>query len=956
MPQRSTRIPSLLAALLVVAPEFAAAQTIVDPTPPWQGVGPNGAQITVIAPDPLDASSIHLGSVGGNVFKTTDGGTSWSALGNGLLATTVAEIELPATGDGALYARSNDQVYAWLPEEDLWVPRPIPGSPRLYGIELGRSSDDLGVLYALTSNGNLGGCCSLWTSDNEGLTWSEKPSGFFGQSLAVLDTDPATLIVGGSRIFRSVDGGNTWSEAIGPPNVLPGVRRVFADPVDPATVYALARPLDLEAIAFTGDGLLKSVDAGATWFATGDGLPEGDGSQFSTTLTINPANPNEILHSNEYAASFRSTDGGASFTPFETPAEQLTDFQARLFAYLATGTLVGATRSSSDRPLAYAPAAAGPWSRPASTFPATTIEQVLPHPERADDWLIHLSDGRLLRTLDAGATWLPANAGLEARHPWFMMRSPSHADVLLTATTPIADFSLDTVIYRSSDGGNTWAEWSNLGTDPVRQLTGDPRRPGRLYAVGFYGTIYWSDDDGLSWSTAESLPDPDGAEPPATSESLEPTMTIPCQFVRDLAASPHEDVLLAGCVRDSGAPVSPPIYHSDAFVSRDAGATWQTAIDIVGGRPGQDAWSFAFDALDPDRAYAGLASGEFFRSEDGGLSWNREADAGVVGLRDVASRGGEVLLATVTRGVLRRAEEGIWQEINEGLSTLHIRDLEYASTPGRVLAGTEGGGLYVLERTVQCVDDAGGSCMLDRFRVTAEWRDEHGTWHPAGAQRVAPGTSAFWFFDDRNLELAVKMIDGRGVNGHFWFYAGALSDVAYRIHVLDTMSVGPRSRTYSSQPGLISSLADIEAFHDTAPTSNNTVHSHPKQTRRTPTSTPTITTQIPLTPVPPSVQLGEYRLTIEWRLEDGPDGLGFGRTFNELSAAFWFFEPGSLDLFFKILDGRGINGHDWLFAGSLTDVGFTLHVTHEPSGWARSYENPVGDFAGFLDLELGPDG
>src|SRR6478672_9469966 len=44
----------------------------------------------------------------------------------------------------------------------------------------------------------------------------------------------------------------------------------------------------------------------------------------------------------------------------------------------------------------------------------------------------------------------------------------------------------------------------------------------------------------------------------------------------------------------------------------------------------------------------------------------------------------------------------------------------------------------------------------------------------------------FWFFSPNNVELVVKVVDGRAFNGFFWVFVGALSDVAYEIIVTDT--------------------------------------------------------------------------------------------------------------------------------------------------------------------------
>jgi len=75
-----------------------------------------------------------------------------------------------------------------------------------------------------------------------------------------------------------------------------------------------------------------------------------------------------------------------------------------------------------------------------------------------------------------------------------------------------------------------------------------------------------------------------------------------------------------------------------------------------------------------------------------------------------------------------------------------------------------------------------------RFRIEVSWRDPRSG--DTGVGHVIPATedsAFFWFFDPDNVELLVKMIDGRRVNGGYWFFAGGLSDVETTITVVDTL-------------------------------------------------------------------------------------------------------------------------------------------------------------------------
>ena len=105
---------------------------------------------------------------------------------------------------------------------------------------------------------------------------------------------------------------------------------------------------------------------------------------------------------------------------------------------------------------------------------------------------------------------------------------------------------------------------------------------------------------------------------------------------------------------------------------------------------------------------------------------------------------------------------------------------------------------------------AGALCLAGgRFLVTAKWRLDNGEGAATPIGWTAE-TGTFWFFSPSNVELAVKVLDGRGVNGRFWVLFASLSDVDFDLEVLDT-TTGAR-RTYHNPRGTMASRADVEAF------------------------------------------------------------------------------------------------------------------------------------------------
>ena len=78
------------------------------------------------------------------------------------------------------------------------------------------------------------------------------------------------------------------------------------------------------------------------------------------------------------------------------------------------------------------------------------------------------------------------------------------------------------------------------------------------------------------------------------------------------------------------------------------------------------------------------------------------------------------------------------------------------------------------------------------------------------AVAITGDTGYFWFFNGDNVELVLKVLDGRSINGHYWVFYGALSSVQYTITVTDTET--QTSKVYTNPQGTLASVADTEAF------------------------------------------------------------------------------------------------------------------------------------------------
>jgi Fibronectin type III domain len=96
-----------------------------------------------------------------------------------------------------------------------------------------------------------------------------------------------------------------------------------------------------------------------------------------------------------------------------------------------------------------------------------------------------------------------------------------------------------------------------------------------------------------------------------------------------------------------------------------------------------------------------------------------------------------------------------------------------------------------------------------RFQVSVAWKTggNQGTGTPV---ILTDQSGMFWFFNAANIELVIKVLDARTLNGKFWIYYGALSDVEYDLTVTDTTT--GISHTYHNNPGNLCGKGDTSTF------------------------------------------------------------------------------------------------------------------------------------------------
>ncbi|MFY9821823.1 MAG: hypothetical protein WAM82_10605 [Thermoanaerobaculia bacterium] len=241
---------------------------------------------------PALLASVDFPAVETGVFRSTDGGTSWTRNVQGLTASVVSSIAVDAEDSNTLWAAANYVLFKSTDRGRTWnqIAEPRPATA-VYDRWVVTSPVDPQTVYLGRYDGQI------LRSRDGGATWSVagNPSG--GMTVLKADfQDPLTLWAAGSPggIFKSTDGGDSWTTLPGPgANIY--FQGLALSPSSPSTVYAGSLDATVR--------ILRSADAGATWTLAQSGIPTG-----VTVLAVDPSQP-ETAYTTSGGDIYKTLDG-----------------------------------------------------------------------------------------------------------------------------------------------------------------------------------------------------------------------------------------------------------------------------------------------------------------------------------------------------------------------------------------------------------------------------------------------------------------------------------------------------------------------------------------------------------------------------------------------------------------------------------------------------------------------
>jgi len=224
----------------------------------------------------------------------------------------------------------------------------------------------------------------------------------------------------------------------------------------------------------------------------------------------------------------------------------------------------------------------------------------------------------------------------------------------------------------------------------------------------------------------------------------------------------------------------------------------------------------------------------------------------------------------------------------------------------------------------------------------------------AQAVSLSGDTGFFWFFDPSNVELMVKVLDGRAANGRFWVFFGGLTNLAYTLTITDTAT--GTVKTYTNPAGKFASVGDTSAFPGTAGAARASLASAALDGSAATDLAPVSAKASTCATNDAHLCLSGSRIQVElnWKDFAGKTGIGHAVQLTGDTGYFWFTTPDNIEVIVKVLDARPVNGHFWVFYGALTNLEYTIKVTDVETGRTKSYFNPLRKFGSQGDTSAIP--
>jgi photosystem II stability/assembly factor-like uncharacterized protein len=609
----------------------------VDSGEHWSLLGRASARfdavITAIVVDPRDSNVLFASSwtrddvAGGGVFRSADGGQTWSNAG--LAGQAVRVLVMAPSDPDILVAGTLDGVFRSLDASKSWQRISPEHHAELRNFDaLAIDPRDSQIVYAGTFH-------LPWKTTDGGRTWNPIHEGMIDDSdvmSILIDSADSRRVYASacSGIYRSDDSAAQWRKIQGIPYTARRTYAITQDSAQPEKVYAA-----------TSEGLWKTANGGMTWSRT------TPASWVVNAVVTAGGHSNRVLIGTEKFGVLSSEDGGEHFQDANA------GFNHRQILALTPDP------NHAGRLLAVLPHALEPillteddgetWSAPGPGLRADQPLRVYVAPD--DTWWASLSGGGLMRFDSATKRWIQAGtisrgpAGVRAgrsrrsggvdaggqndvpttvrRHAG-AARSSVKTQAFMDIVAEMAFSSKEWYaatnrgLLVSRDSGATWTRRPVGGLVTVSVQSVRVTANGLRIRIASQRGLIFSDDGGKSWTWHDPPPNSAG--------------------VLVLDTNPNdENTLIAMC-------------SDGLYISRDAGRTWHHAAS---GLPSTAVQDFSANG---SRFVTAMRTGGLYVSADSGDTWDRLHGAAgdtIFAAVSLSNTRGQVIAASATDGIYR---------------------------------------------------------------------------------------------------------------------------------------------------------------------------------------------------------------------------------------------------------------------------------------------------------------
>jgi hypothetical protein len=573
----------------------------IGPSPMNEGSGEDNGLVTAIAVNPNNNNVIFLGTAGGGVWRSDDGGNTWTPVFDQQPVLGIGE-----PGGIAIDPGNTDTIYVGTSARDQAIePATVdqPTAGLFKSTDGGASWIQLGSGYPASNTGNawifigqtinviivdpadsnvvyLSSSAGVYTSANGGQSWTQA-TGIGGDSRAlVLDptSPPGARILyaglDGNGVFRSTNGGASFTQVLGPAVLGPaaGARNIgrVAVALAPPTAVPNVNGIQVIYTAVSAGynqtdpiGLFLSINQGGTWTQqNATGITGTTYGGYAMDIAVDPASPGDGLTDTVFYGcqnQFISTDAGGTFSPINVG-----------HADVHTWTCV-------------------------------------PQPGGTPTVVYCGSDGGIDVSTNGGTTWLPRNkGGLQTGLFYNIAINPTSASVTVGA---LQDNSIQTATappgWTQAFGGDGW-DVAYDGSGTLYATSGGPAtsvESSTNNGITFTGiTPPWTavDTGGFLLNQVAADPSAPGTIYVSGNQNLWQRLSGTWRIIAAPGSSGNVDVAPTNgnhVVIGAG---------SQVYVSTNALATGVAFTNITANLPGRTVARAVFDPVDPNMIYAVL--------------------------------------------------------------------------------------------------------------------------------------------------------------------------------------------------------------------------------------------------------------------------------------------------------------------------------------------------------------